>query len=447
MSNIIRSPEQPLVAGMAVAPARSLREVTRNCDEDAPLQSDDPRWQDFGPARGDEALSALGKMLEWRSQRRFVHASLISHRGAGKSTEIFRLADRLEGAYFCVYVAATVEMDPFQIEAEDLLLYIAMAVTAEMSANGTPLPDELLKRVAGWFEQVIRTTQWGVNLDTEVAAGVTAKLKIPFVGGLFGSLKTLFKHESEYRTEVKQVLKKYPGTLLDSVNELLDGANQRLGGKSLLVIIDNLDRYDPEVVDRLLVVGADRIQKLRCNLLLTPPISLMLRPKSAQLDAIYDCHFLFTIRLRRSDQGYREFDGPGRDLMEKALALRIDLDAMIPERAARDRLIAASGGAIRELLDLVSQAAFMARGEVITLGDAERAVASRRQRLRDVINANGWIDALVRLAREKQIFDEQACMDVLFHRLAFKYNGDGWYDVHPLVAELPEFERGLAADE
>ncbi|WP_437311343.1 hypothetical protein [Sorangium sp. So ce388] len=117
----------------------------------------------------------------------------------------------------------------------------------------------------------------------------------------------------------------------------------------------------------------------------------------------------------------------------------MDLDAVIPEREARDRLIAASGGAVRELLDLVSQAAYMAHGAVITRADVERAVSSRRQRMRDLINANGWLDALVRLARDKQIFPDKACMDVLFHRPAFKYNGDGWYDVHPLVAEIPEF--------
>jgi hypothetical protein len=46
---------------------------------------------------------------------------------------------------------------------------------------------------------------------------------------------------------------------------------------------------------------------------------------------------------------------------------------------------------------------------------------------------------LLKLVRSKQIFPDKTCMDVLFHRLAFKYNGDGWYDVHPLVAEIPEF--------
>jgi hypothetical protein len=432
-------------ASLALAPARSLRDVTRTCDVEAPLTSDDPRWQDFSPARGDHATAALTRELEWRPHGRFVHAAFVSHRGAGKSTEILRLTDRLEQSYCCVCLEATIEMDPFEIDAEDLLLNIAMAVEDRMRDIGKPLPDELLKRVTRWFQEVVSTTKWAKNFSVEAAAGVEGKASIPFLGSLFASAKALFKQESEYRTEVKQVLKKYPGTLLRSVNDLLDAADRQLGDRSLLVVIDNLDRYSPEVIDRILVEGADRIRALQCNLILTPPIGLMLQPQSAQLDSLYSCHVLYTVCLRRPDQGYGEFHGPGRDLMEEALRRRIDLDTMIPDRAARDRLIAASGGAIRELLDLVSQTAYLAGGAVIAREDVERAVARRKQRIRDMINANGWMDALRRLAREKQISPDKSCLAVLFNRLAFKYDGDGWYDVHPLVAELPEFKHEPSA--
>lgn len=438
MSNLVRlSP-----AALALAPAQNLRDVTRNCDEDVPLPSDDPRWQDFSPARGDQATAALARELEWRREDGFVHAAFVSHRGAGKSTEILRLAQKLDHAYHLVYLEATREMDPFEIEAEDLLLNLALSVEAAMRERGTPLPDDLLGRVRKWFDEVVSTTKWAQNFNAEAAAGIEAKVSAPFVGSLFGSLKALFKQESEYRTEVKQVLRKYPGTLLQSVNDLFDAANQILGERALFVVIDNLDRYTPEVIDRLLVAGADRMRQLRANLILTPPLGLLLQPQSAQLDALYSCHFLHAVRLRASDMAYDLFDGPGRDLMEQALSRRIDLDAVIPEKAARDRLIAASGGAIRELLHLVSQSAFGAAGDVIREADVERAVARRKQRLRDLINANGWLPALLRIAETKQIFPDEKCMEVLFHYLAFKYNGDGWYDVHPLVTELPEFERG-----
>ncbi|WP_437311342.1 hypothetical protein [Sorangium sp. So ce388] len=214
----------------------------RNCDPDVPLPNNDPRWQDFSLARGDQATAALEKELSWRPEGQFVHATFVSHRGAGKSTEILRLTERLSNEYEPVYIEATVEMDPFRIEAEDLLLNMALAVEERMRERGTPLPADLLKRVTGWFDEVVRTTKWAQNYNAEAAAGVELKAELPFVGSLFGSLKALFKQESEYRTEVKQVLRKYPGTLLQSVNELLDAARELLGRRDLLVIVDNLDR-------------------------------------------------------------------------------------------------------------------------------------------------------------------------------------------------------------
>ncbi len=442
MSNLARTAP----ATLAPALAQSLRDVVRSCDPDAPLSSGDPRWEDFAPARGDQAIAALERELEWRAEGSFIHAALVSHRGAGKSTEIHRLSERLKEAYEKVYIEATIEMDPFHIEAEDLLLNLAFAIVAAMQARGTPLPSELIGRIQSWFDEVVRKTTWAAGFHAEATIGLEGKVGVPFSATLFGSLKALFKQESEYRAEVKQVLRKYPGTLIQSVNDLLDEANRILGKRSLLIVIDNLDRYEPEVIDRLLVAGADRIRSLNCNLILTPPIGLLLQPKSAQLDQLYNCHFLYAVRLRSHDQAYDLFDGPGRDLMEQALANRMNLDVIIPEKAARDRLISASGGAIRELLYLISQSALLAHGKVITEDDADRAIAKRRQRLRDLINANGWMPTLVNIARDKQISADPRAFEVLFHYLAFKYNGDGWYDVHPLVTEIPEFKRARLGD-
>ncbi|MDI1447225.1 hypothetical protein [Polyangium sp. 6x1] len=430
----------------AIQPARTRREVVRLCDPDEPLRSTDTRYEDFSPARSNGGTEALEQALELRAPERFVHAAFVSHRGAGKSTEILRLASRLAAMYEPVYLEATVEMDPFSIEAEDLLLNLALSVESTMRERNMPLPDALLERVRKWFEEVVSTTKWVQGFNAQAAAGVEAKVSSPFFGGVFGSLKALFKQESEYRTEVKQVLRKYPGTLLQSVNELFDEANKRLGGRSLLVIVDNLDRYDPVVIDKLLGDGADRIRQLRCNLLLTPPIGLLLQPRSAQLDRIYTCHFLYAVRLRTPEQRYDEFEGPGRDLMEKALRLRVDIDTLLPDKAARDRLISASGGSMRELLDLMYQSVLLTREEKITEAEVEKAVALRRQRLRDLINANGWIDTLVRIATEKQIHTDPKCMAVLHYYLAFKYNGDGWYDIHPLVDEIPEFKRAFRGE-
>ena len=129
--------------------------------------------------------------------------------------------------------------------------------------------------------------------------------------------------------------------------------------------------------------------------------------------------------------------------MEEALSRRVNLDKMIPTKAARDRLISASGGMMRELLDLVYQSILLARSGIITETVVDHVAKLRRQRQRDLINANGWMDTLVHIALHKQIRDDAKCMAVLFNYLAFNYNGEGWYDIHPLVDEIAQFQVAL----
>lgn len=443
MSTLVPAPTFVPAVTTYIKPAETPRELVVTCKPDYPLPRGDSRWEDFSPARGNAAVEALSTALTLRSPSRFIHAAFIGHRGAGKTTEILRLADDVREGYELVYIEATDEMDLFVIEVEDLLFNIALAVESTMRERGTPLPKELLEETRRWFEEVVQTTKYVQGFNAEAAAGFETKVSSPFFGGLFGSLKALFKHESEYRTEIRHVLRRYPGRLLANVNALLDEANKLLEGRSLLIVVDNLDRYTPEVADNLLGISADRLRQLRCNLILTPPMSLLLQPRSTQLERTYECHFLQAIQLRKPEQRYHEFDGPGRDLMEEALSRRVNLDKMIPAKAARDRLISASGGMMRELLDLVYQSILLARSGIITEAVVDNVARQRRQRQRDLINANGWMETLVQIALHKQIRDDAKCMAVLFNYLAFKYNGEGWYDIHPLVDEIPQFQVAL----
>ena len=150
-----------------------------------------------------------------------------------------------------------------------------------------------------------------------------------------------------------------------------------------------------------------------------------------------------TVKLREQDENYQKVDGVGRDLLLEALGKRIDLDVLIPDIAARDRLVFGSGGSIRNLLELTMDATLEAEEDFISLDDVNHVLQRRLQRYRDTINANGLMSALVRISREKQLNEVPTCSKALYHRLAFMYNGEGWYDVHPLITELASFQRAI----
>lgn len=424
--------------------ATSLDDAYRTCNHDKPLEGDDDEWyQDLAAARGDDTLRTLRARLTRRDDGEFVHVAFVSHRGAGKTTELKRLTTDLRTLFHAHYFEANLKLDERHFSTEDLLLSLALSLQEDFEALGRPLPPEVLQRVHGWFTDVLRSTSWAQHMEADLAAKATATVGVPLFVSLAQELKALLKAENTYRTEVREAFRRYPGALLAHVNSLLDAAQARLGEQSLLVLIDNLDRYDPKVVDEVLFQGGRRLRALRCHLIVTPPIALYYRPLTEPLQQSFAPSVMYTVRLRRPDQPHGTFDprSPGRALLVKALDRRLDVSKLIPDAEALDRLVSLSGGSLRDLLRLVREAVLIAPGSVLDLDTINRAAARFRRDLRDVVNASGFASILGRIMDAHQINDDPKCLDVLYQQLALRYNGEGWYDVHPLVAELPEVRK------
>lgn len=424
--------------------ARTLDEATPALDFEIPLQSGDPRYVDFSAVRDSGSVARLQAMLRRQPADRWLHAVFASHRGAGKSTELLHLIDDVSDRYCTIYFEANVELDPLDFSMEELLLVIARVVEEKMRDRGAPLPGDLLKKVENWFAEVVFSSDEGKSYLAAVETEAKGEGGIPFFAKLLASVTAGFKVESQHKQSMKSTLKKFPGALLAHVNNLLDAAARVLAQDDLrlLLVIDNLDRYRPAVVDDLLVASQDRFRQLHSHLIVTPPMTLLVRPESQSIRTVFRCETMPTVKLREPTQGYRELTAPGGPLLRKVLENRIDLTTLIPDVTAQNRLIAASGGAVRELLEMAQDASLDASADAISLADVEQALNRRRSLMRDMIDNNGWWDALVNIARTNNLDKDPASLTVVFHRLAFQYNGHVWYDVHPLVAELLE-EKGL----
>ena len=408
------------------------------------MESGDGRYVDLSPARGDDSRQGLRSSLMRKQAGRPLHIVFSSHRGAGKTTELKRLVQEIAPKFHTLYVEANVEMDPVSIDMEDLLLVLARSVHDEMNRLGLPLDESMLKGVNDWFSSVIATTSAGRTYIAEVKTSAEAGASAAFTR-LVGNVTSLFRLESNHRTEVKEVLRKYPGALMAAVNKVFDGAHKALKTshrKELLIIIDNLDRYDPAVLEKLLVAQVDHFKDLQCNLILTPPIAMLCRPGAGRVGDYFTQEVMCTVKLREREDLPSVVKGEGYTLLLEALARRIDIDRMLPDEAARRRLILASGGSVRDLLKLSAEASLRIDQGPITSEAVERVVSRHRARMRDEVNTNrGWRESLRNIFQTQLVSEADADLDVLYHRLAFKYNGTYWYDVHPLVAEFMELSE------
>lgn len=428
-------------------PARTLDEAIRALDAPPPLPSGDPRYVDLSPGRGADPLHRVRRLLRAKQPGRWCRIAWSSHRGAGKTTELNRLRKDLAEQFHTIYFEMNVELDAQAVAIEDLLLVIARRAYEEMETLGVPVSAEVLQSVEQFFARVLVETEVGKSYLAEAEGEVKAGASTDLFGSLTSRLKALFRIESKERMQVQEVLRRYPGSLLDTTNAMLEEVHRALRTKlrrELLLIIDNLDRYPPAVAESLLVRNGDRLDQLKTNLIVTPPVSLIYSPEAAALP--FTIEILPAVKLRGPADPYDWLDTSetgGPELLRTALSRRIELDRVIPERLAQDELIRGSGGSIRDLLRLALSAILEADGDTVTLLGVRSALKRERAVLRDRVNLNGWAPTLAWLRQNKQPKHDQAFRDVLHARLAFLFNGDGWYDVHPLIADLPEIEAAL----
>ncbi|MFO0627187.1 MAG: hypothetical protein U0325_16375 [Polyangiales bacterium] len=284
--------------------ATTLDEAYQTCNHLKPLESDDARYEDFSSARGDETARSIKARLIRHEPGEFVHIAFVSHRGAGKSTEIKRVSADLKHHFETYYFEANLQLDERHITAEDLLLTVAIGVDEFFEERGTPLPDKIVQDARGWFSEVIRSTEWGKVLEGGLLTEAAGGAEVPYFVKLKAELKALIRSESKYRTQVLDAFRRYPGTLVQYVNNLLDAANKTLGDRQLLVVIDNLDRYDPKVVDELVFKNGRPLRSLHCHLIVTPPISLYYRPMSEPIQQAFHPEVMNTVRLQEPSQPY-----------------------------------------------------------------------------------------------------------------------------------------------
>ena len=249
---------------------------------------------------------------------------------------------------------------------------------------------------------------------------------------------------------------------MDLTNDLLRTANESLieVGKSrgILLLFDNLDRYDPEQIDRLLFRGHELVRRLDSHAIFTIPIALEYDPLSG---AIQDCYgpslVLPMLSLRPRNHAWEEtvtashYNEDAVNTVRAALSLRLDLN-LFQDPADVNRLVRMSGGCIRDLMHLVTLAFSHAGHEDrFTSRAVDRAIRELRAIYTRRLNADDY-RSLVAIARREHTMPDEGKAEtarkqesrLLFNLFALEYLDQDlqpWVDIHPIILEIEEFCR------
>jgi hypothetical protein len=443
-------------------PITEIQFVFQACDPGEPLEPGDKRYADLSALRKGIGISMLEKELLVPSAKgRCRHYCLCGHRGSGKSTELLSLkkwAD--ENGFLAVRTEVDQEYGMIDLEFSDLFLLAATTAEEAMEAFKHPLPQEKRKRVIEWFAEV--TSEENEAIKSEISAEVTAQLGGGFsIAKLIAKVKAGLKGTSEHAIKVHQKLKNYPDKLVDLTNDLLETANSILAkegkARGLLLLFDNLDRYEPNKIDRVLFKNSELIRRMACHAVFTFPIALEYEPLSGTPQDCYGYPLVLPmLSLRKKSDIWAatiadsKFDESAVENVRQALARRIDINRLFEKPEDADLLIKMSGGCIRDLMHLVTLAFRHVPngGKQFTPTAVEKAVRTMRAAEIRQLTAEDY-RRLAAIARRQPVADDkedekQQNSRLLFRRYALEYMDEDdrpWIDVHPLIIEIEEFRH------
>ena len=457
MSELVRGAENPIA--LRILYATKIEEIQLSCNPDDPLKPDDPRRADLNQLRNVKPILLRNCLFRNPDPTRKKHCLLAGHRGSGKSTELLSLQQwASEQGWLPIRTEVNARFGSVQIVFSDLYLLAITVVSIALDAEGIKLDPTLQRQFLEWFAEKTLLDENKVKSEISLEMGAELKSAIPFVGGFFGKFLASIKGSSDHAISVRTAIQNFPDQLIDRATDFLDAANEAVKRKyprGILLMFDNLDRYEPEVVDRLLVTNHDQITRLACDTVFTYNIALDYKNISGDLGSLYDARFTIptlAMRERHSEWGATVEDSEYKkdviDSIREMMGKRLNISALFERPEDANLLIKMSGGSIRDMMRLFNAAALYAEGSVITSENVRDAIQERRKDyVKRLLGSSKDYSLLVSVAKRLPFEADQdetnQIQKLLFsrHLLEYESEGENFYDINPILLEDREFQR------
>lgn len=415
-----------------------------------PLHPGDPAYVDCRAVRGDEdILIELGRKMP-RTNRQTCQL-FSGHRGAGKSTELLRLKEFLESKqFFVVYFAADAEdIESEDAQYTDILLACTRHLLESLKDHAEPRP--LLDWMKSRWQELKGLALTKVEFD---------KLDLSAQIAQFAKITANLRAVPNLRSQIREKVDCETTTLTQALNEFIVEAKNNLpdGRTKLAMIVDNLDRIVPVEQpngqtnhDDIFLNRCEQLKALDCHVIYTIPISMLYSQRATELRSNYGESQILSMIMVRDREG--KLYEPGFDKVKEIISKRIQDFAgdlvleteMFDSLETLEFLCKMSGGHVRNLLLLIQSAIDYVDRLPISRNAINRSVAKARDTYRRTVESDQW-ELLAKVAASKQIDNDDQYRSLLFSRciLEYRYEGERWHDVHPLIRDVPEFKQAVA---
>jgi len=386
-------------------------------------------------------------------------------RGAGKTTELLRLKHELEEqGYFVLYADALDYVNPAEpIDISDLLMVLAGSFSDALADR----IDIDVGRTSFWD----RLKNFLTNTEIRISAvEAKAELSSPgkeVLGGLKAGLnvKAELKTGSSFRESLQKFLASQLTDLMAQVDQFFEDGIKAIQDSNgvdthVVFIFDQLEQLRgtyqtwQSVIRSVEQLFSIHIDKLRIPYVhavyAVPPWLKFLLPPEAPMTMLPTVHLWNNDAARSAfDPGWKAFRALVRRRLNATDSTRLFGPGGAHTGGPVDRLIAASGGHVRDLLRLLQETVKRATALPVTARVVDSVInAARRDFLPIALDDAQWLrdigqqrDTALRSVDERSVERLSNFLDT--HRVIYFVNDSAWYDIHPLIRD--EVDRVVAA--
>jgi hypothetical protein len=437
-------------------PPEDLYEAMALLEFDEALKADDPRYVDTLSARGDNfKMNSLYRSLciDDRVPNRFVllkqmkpqgYILFCGHVGCGKSTELRRVADKLnhKDLFFVVLLDTLKELDNNNIGYADVLLALARQLFEQLRKNCITIDQVLLQNLQDWFKNSFaendQTREMAKRLLSSAITGGLEQNGLALLSHLFGGLTEYMQNNATYKPAIRNVMTNTFSQFAKSFNQCIvaaEDAIQKAGrGKKILFIIDGTDRLRDDDGQRFFVRDVHQLTLINGYFIYCSPIHLLY--KENQIHQHFQSVTLPMIKLRDREG---QLQPQNYDIMRSMVFKRLAPQSFAEPHLV-DRLIEFSGGCPRELLRLLKYAFLEVNGSQFDAHAVEKAIVQLSVDYKRLLDNEDY-EILAKLdCSEKKDSSSERMRFFLSNMIVLEYN-NFWRETHPAIRRLPAYQQ------
>jgi GTPase SAR1 family protein len=382
------------------------------------------------------------------------------HRGSGKSTLLGQFCREMEDKYFVVFFSISDLIEMSDVNHVNILFAMAVKLMEEAKNENRKVQVKISpkteKAFYRWFSEHTKTETNSRESTLELEAGIDSGANAWFVK-FFAKLKSTLKANSVIRDEIKHKFDRKISDLVDRVNDIAT-AIEAASGQEILVVIDDLDKLDLEIVERVYRNNISSLFQPQFRIIYTIPMAatrdLSLRGiiKDATKNRIQSMWATKFFPIGAEKQPNAIPVAESVKVFEEILSKRMPAELIEP--AVVKMMILKSGGALREFIRIARQCCQICLVQLrrdpnlqdlkITEEVFQKAITDLRVEMTEPLGQNAF-DILAQVYQKNAPQDgmDQTFLDLLHELYILEYkNDDLWFGVNPIVKDLLE-RRGL----